>query len=78
MPPRHAYVAFYLWLRCVESIDAMIHLGAHGTLEWLPGKAVAVSEACFPAALLGGVPVAYPFIVNNPAKPRPRSAGWAR
>ena len=45
MPPRHAYVAFYLWLRCVEDIDAMIHLGAHGTLEWLPGKAVAQSEA---------------------------------
>ena len=68
VPPRHAYVAFYLWLRCVEDIDAMIHLGAHGTLEWLPGKAVAVSQACFPAALLGGIPVAYPFIVNNPGE----------
>ena len=68
VPPRHAYVAFYLWLRCVEDIDAMIHLGAHGTLEWLPGKAVAVSEACFPSALLGGIPVAYPFIVNNPGE----------
>ncbi len=68
VPPRHAYVAFYLWLRGVEDIDAMIHLGAHGTLEWLPGKAVAVSEACFPAALLGGIPVAYPFIVNNPGE----------
>ena len=68
VPPRHAYVAFYLWLRCLEDIDAMIHLGAHGTLEWLPGKAVAVSEACFPTALLGGIPVAYPFIVNNPGE----------
>ncbi len=68
VPPRHAYVAFYLWLRCVEDIDAMIHLGAHGTLEWLPGKAVAVSESCFPAALAGGIPVAYPFIVNNPGE----------
>ncbi len=68
VPPRHAYVAFYLWLRGVEDIDAMIHLGAHGTLEWLPGKAVAVSEACFPAALLVGIPVAYPFIVNNPGE----------
>ena len=68
MPPRHAYVAFYLWLRLVEDIDAMIHLGAHGTLEWLPGKAVALSDACFPAALLGGIPVAYPFIVNNPGE----------
>ncbi len=67
-PPRHAYAAFYLWLRCREAIDAMIHVGAHGTLEWLPGKAVALSAACFPAALLGGVPVAYPFIVNNPGE----------
>ncbi len=68
VPPRHAYVAFYLWLRAIEDIDGMIHLGAHGTLEWLPGKAVAVSGACFPAALLGGIPVAYPFIVNNPGE----------
>ena len=68
LPPRHAYLAFYLWLREVAGIDAMLHLGTHGTLEWLPGKAVALSEACFPAALLGGVPVVYPFIVNNPGE----------
>jgi len=68
VPPRHAYIAFYLWLREVEAIDAMVHMGAHGTLEWLPGKALAVSDACFPAALLGGVPVVYPFIVNNPGE----------
>ncbi|MCY4311989.1 MAG: cobaltochelatase subunit CobN, partial [Rhodospirillaceae bacterium] len=55
-------------LREVEAVDAMIHMGAHGTLEWLPGKALAVSRACFPAALLGGVPVVYPFIVNNPGE----------
>ena len=40
--PRHAYIAFYLWLRHACAIDALIHLGAHGTLEWLPGKAVAL------------------------------------
>ena len=68
MPPRHAYVAFYLWLRDVVNIDAMVHMGAHGTLEWLPSKAVAVSKACFPSALLGGVPLIYPFIVNNPGE----------
>jgi cobaltochelatase CobN len=67
-PPRHAYVAFYLWLREVQAIHALVHVGAHGTLEWLPGKAAALSEACFPAALLGGVPVIYPFIVNNPGE----------
>ncbi len=67
-PPRHAYVAFYLWLRRQAEVHALVHLGAHGTLEWLPGKAVAPSEACAPAALLRGLPVIYPFIVNNPGE----------
>ncbi len=68
LPPRHAYVAFYLWLRAAQDVHALIHLGTHGTLEWLPGKAVALSESCAPAALLGGLPVVYPFIVNNPGE----------
>jgi cobaltochelatase CobN len=68
LPPRHAYVAFYLWLRETMRIHAMIHLGTHGTLEWLPGKAIALSSSCLPAALLGGLPVIYPFIVNNPGE----------
>ncbi|WP_368744517.1 cobaltochelatase subunit CobN, partial [Desertibaculum subflavum] len=68
LPPRHAYVAFYLWLRRVLDVDAIVHLGAHGTLEWLPGKAVALSAACHPAALVAGMPVIYPFIVNNPGE----------
>ncbi|WP_213289028.1 cobaltochelatase subunit CobN [Bradyrhizobium sp. sGM-13] len=65
--PRHAYVAFYLWLRR-EGIDAIIHMGAHGTLEWLPGKSVALSAACWPEALIGDMPVIYPFIVNDPGE----------
>ena len=65
--PRHAYVAFYLWLRR-EKIDALIHMGAHGTLEWLPGKSVALSASCWPEALIGGLPVIYPFIVNDPGE----------
>ncbi|WP_027243429.1 cobaltochelatase subunit CobN [Leisingera daeponensis] len=64
--PRHAYVAFYLWLR--EQTDALVHIGAHGTLEWLPGKAVALSGACWPEVLTGPLPVAYPFIVNDPGE----------
>ncbi|RNJ49308.1 cobaltochelatase subunit CobN [Methylocystis hirsuta] len=67
-PPRHAYVAFYLWLRHVRKIDALIHLGAHGTLEWLPGKSVMLSEACAPEAVLGPTPLIYPFIVNDPGE----------
>ncbi|WP_342588429.1 cobaltochelatase subunit CobN [Labrys okinawensis] len=68
LPPRHAYLAFYLWLRQVFGIDAMIHLGTHGTLEWLPGKAAALSAQCFPELAAGAVPVLYPFIVNNPGE----------
>jgi cobaltochelatase CobN len=67
-PPRHAYVAFYLWLRHVAGVHAVLHLGAHGTLEWLPGKSVALSASCFPALLTGGLPVIYPFIANNPGE----------
>jgi len=66
--PRHGYLAFYLWLRSVRDVHAMVHLGTHGSLEWLPGKAVALSAACLPRALLGGLPVIYPFIVNNPGE----------
>jgi cobaltochelatase CobN len=66
--PRHSYVAFYLWLRHAAQCDALIHMGAHGTLEWLPGKSVALSSACWSDALLGATPVIYPFIVNNPGE----------
>lgn len=67
-PPCHAYVAFYLWLQHVQKLDAMVHVGTHGTLEWLPGKAVALTKACAPAVLTGALPVIYPFIVNNPGE----------
>ncbi|MGY3561443.1 cobaltochelatase CobN [Bradyrhizobium sp. USDA 4472] len=65
--PRHAYVAFHLWLRG-QGIDAVVHMGAHGTLEWLPGKSVALSSHCWPEALVGDLPVIYPFIVNDPGE----------
>jgi cobaltochelatase CobN len=68
LPPRHALLAFGLWLRHVCKADAVVHMGAHGTLEWLPGKAVALSAICFPEAVLGPLPVIYPFIVSNPGE----------
>ena len=68
LPPCHSYVAFYVWLRQHEKIDAMIHCGTHGTLEWLPGKAAALGEDCAPDAVLGALPIVYPFIVNNPGE----------
>ncbi|OBQ74804.1 cobaltochelatase subunit CobN [Mesorhizobium erdmanii] len=68
LPPRHALLAFGLWLRKSLGIHALIHVGAHGTLEWLPGKTVALSQACFPEIVTGAVPVIYPFIVSNPGE----------
>ncbi len=65
--PRHSYVAFYLWLRA-RGHHALVHIGAHGTLEWLPGKSVALSDDCWPEALTGAMPVIYPFIVNDPGE----------
>src|SRR5215472_10038730 len=68
LPPRHALVAFGLWLHQVARVDALVHIGAHGTLEWLPGKAVALTAACFPEIVAGTLPVIYPFIVSNPGE----------
>lgn len=68
LPPRHALVAFGLWLRAVEGVHALVHVGAHGTLEWLPGKTVALGAECFPEIVAGALPVVYPFIVSNPGE----------
>jgi cobaltochelatase CobN len=68
LPPRHALVAFGLWLQHVAGVDALVHMGAHGTLEWLPGKAVALTAACFPEIVTGALPVIYPFIASNPGE----------
>jgi cobaltochelatase CobN len=68
LPPRHAVLAFGLWLRHRACADAIVHMGAHGTLEWLPGKAVALTGSCFPEAVVGPLPVIYPFIVSNPGE----------
>ncbi|RYH11644.1 cobaltochelatase subunit CobN [Tropicimonas sp. IMCC6043] len=66
--PPHNYLAFYIWCREVFAADAIVHMGKHGNLEWLPGKAVALSETCFPEAVLGPMPHVYPFIVNDPGE----------
>ena len=68
LPPRHALLGFALWLRHVAKVDALIHMGAHGTFEWLPGKAVALTAACFPELVVGSLPVIYPFLVSNPGE----------
>ncbi|KJV25719.1 cobalt chelatase [Aquitalea magnusonii] len=68
LPPTHHYYALYCWLRDEWQADAIVHVGKHGTLEWLPGKGVGVSEHCFPDALLGDMPMFYPFILNDPGE----------
>ena len=66
--PPHSYLAFYFWLRHQYQVDAIVHVGKHGNLEWLPGKGVALSETCYPDLVLGPMPHFYPFIVNDPGE----------
>jgi cobaltochelatase CobN len=66
--PPHGYLAFYCWLRSAFAANAVVHVGKHGNLEWLPGKSVGLSEACWPDAILGPLPNVYPFIVNDPGE----------
>ena len=68
LPPPHGYLAFYAWLRVGLDAHAVVHVGKHGNLEWLPGKALALSNECFPEAALGPLPHVYPFIVNDPGE----------
>jgi cobaltochelatase CobN len=68
LPPTHHYLACYRWLDEVWGADAIVHLGKHGTLEWLPGKLLALSAGCAPDAALGDVPLVYPFVVNDPGE----------
>ncbi|KPL90647.1 cobaltochelatase subunit CobN [Herpetosiphon geysericola] len=68
LPPPHSYYALYRWLRDGWQADALVHMGKHGTLEWLPGKSVGLSRECFPDALIADLPVIYPFIINDPGE----------
>lgn len=66
--PPHGYLAFYCWLRKIYNVDAIVHVGKHGNLEWLPGKSVALANTCWPDIAMGPVPHFYPFIVNDPGE----------
>jgi cobaltochelatase CobN len=68
LPAPHHYLAFYRWLDAGWGADAVVHMGKHGTLEWLPGKAVGLSAACTPDAAIGDLPFFYPFVVNDPGE----------
>ncbi|WP_137988359.1 cobaltochelatase subunit CobN [Streptomyces vilmorinianum] len=73
LPPSHHYLAAYRWIAARAEdggfgADAMVHLGKHGNLEWLPGKNAGLSAACGPDAALGDIPLIYPFLVNDPGE----------
>lgn len=68
LPPTHHYLACYRWLAEDWGADAIVHLGKHGTLEWMPGKGLGLSAACAPDAILGDMPLLYPFVVNDPGE----------
>ncbi len=66
--PTHHYLAFYHFVEAVLDCDAIVHLGKHGTMEWLPGKSVGLSDSCYPAIAAGSLPVVYPFVINDPGE----------
>ncbi|MDA8068238.1 MAG: cobaltochelatase subunit CobN, partial [Actinomycetota bacterium] len=68
LPPTHHYLACYRFIDQVWGADAIVHLGKHGTLEWLPGKMLALSPGCAPDAAIGEIPLIYPFVVNDPGE----------
>lgn len=73
LAPPHPYLALYGWLQRGRAAggwgaDAVLHMGKHGSLEWLPGKGVGVAEDCYPDLLLGDLPLVYPFIVDDPGE----------
>lgn len=68
LPATHHYLAYYRWLRDRFGAQAVFHIGTHGTLEWLPGKSVGLSEGCYPDAAIADLPNLYPYIVSNPGE----------
>ncbi|MGQ9896717.1 MAG: cobaltochelatase subunit CobN [Acidobacteriota bacterium] len=75
VPPHH-YLAVYRWLRSEFGVDAVIHCGKHGTVEWLPGKSLGLSEHCYPQLVLPDTPVLYPFLVGDPGEGLQAKRRW--
>jgi cobaltochelatase CobN len=68
LPPSHHYLATYHWIREQFGAHAVVHVGKHGNLEWLPGKTAGLSAACSADAAIGDIPLVYPFLVNDPGE----------
>ena len=68
IPMPHQYLAFYRWLRDIFKADVVVHMGTHGTLEWLPGRNLGLSSKCFPDIVLDGIPNVYPYVIDDPGE----------
>ena len=68
LPPSHHYLAAYRWVEKGFQAHAVVHLGKHGSMEWLPGKTAALSASCATDAAIGNLPLIYPFLVNDPGE----------
>jgi cobaltochelatase CobN len=68
LPIPHHYYAYYRWIQDVFKADVIIHVGTHGSLEWLPGKSVGLSESCFPDITIADLPNVYPYVITNPGE----------
>jgi len=68
LSPPHHYLAHYRWIKDVFRADAVMHVGKHGSLEWLPGKALGLSDACYPDLAIMDLPNVYPYIINDPSE----------
>ena len=68
LSPPHQYLSHYRWIRDVFKADAVMHVGKHGSLEWLPGKALGLSDECYPALAIQDLPNVYPYIINDPSE----------
>ncbi|MDD3042094.1 MAG: cobaltochelatase subunit CobN [Methanosarcinaceae archaeon] len=65
LPPHHQYIAFYLWLQKEYGADALVNMGRHGTVEWLPGKEFGLFRDEWPALMNGDIPVIYPYVMDG-------------
>ena len=68
LSPPHQYLAFHRWLKEVFEVDIIIHMGTHGSLEWLPGKSVGLSSKCYPDLVLDAIPNVYPYMIDDPGE----------
>ncbi|WP_445227840.1 cobaltochelatase subunit CobN [Corynebacterium sp. H130] len=68
LPANHHYLGTYHWLRSVFGADAIVHMGKHGNMEWLPGKTVGMSAECYTDQAIADIPLIYPFLVNDPGE----------